>query len=205
MWNSLQCKVTRNWWKDSYTTKAVRKIHMYLGKNGIKVIRLWPVSLKEDSDEKREFMVRHLLWEWAIRATDWASQSYGPTLERQATLAGWRNARTNRKVVESLDSFHEELMCALACPQARLKIVCSSGCWVFHKHLSMCPSLSQAKTPFLLTPHHSIALDLGKLQSERRQPQDTEAAQSWGDPGWGSNRYCWCLLKQHIRSSSDLW
>lgn len=44
----------RDWQKDSYTTKAVRKIHTKLSRKGREVITSGPVPLGEDGEEKED-------------------------------------------------------------------------------------------------------------------------------------------------------
>ena len=46
--------------------------------------------------------------EWAVPATYWAPQSWGPTLGRLVPLAAWRVSGTNRRAVGIPDSTHEE-------------------------------------------------------------------------------------------------
>ena len=105
--------------------------------------------------------------EWAGQATDWVSQSWGPTHKTKAPLAAWRTAETDRKtpLVRSTQ--------VLACPQAGQRKVCSSACY-----LTVLPSPSRANTPAPSTPHHSLApnleqtgpgkrLDLGKQRWPR--------------------------------------
>ena len=52
MWNNSHLKLTGDWQKESCTAKAVRKIHTESGRKLREVIRLEPVPLREDMEEK---------------------------------------------------------------------------------------------------------------------------------------------------------
>lgn len=57
----LSLKTNWNWQKDSCTTKAVRKIHLELGRKGREGSGLGPVPLGRDSKEEGYYMGRDLL------------------------------------------------------------------------------------------------------------------------------------------------
>ena len=56
-------KLTGDWQKVSYTTKAVRKIHIKLSRKEREVTRSGPLSLGGDSEEKGDYMDRVPPWE----------------------------------------------------------------------------------------------------------------------------------------------
>ena len=60
-WNSFYWKLAGDWQKGSYTTMAVRKIHMELGRKR-RVFGAGPVPLKGDSEEKGDYPVRDRHW-----------------------------------------------------------------------------------------------------------------------------------------------
>ena len=146
MWNNSHWKLTGNWQKDSCTTKAIRKIHMELGRKGRKAIRSGPMPLGGDSEEKGEHTNRRPPWGVSSENHNWKPQSWHPTQGRQAPSAAWRTTGTNRRAGGSLDSAPEE--------HARARVLvhwlapgagqrgrwedCSSGCQVSHNCLSAC-------------------------------------------------------------------
>ena len=62
LWNNSNRKLSGNLTKNSYTTKAISKMHMSMGMEGIKVITLGPMSLGGDSEEMEVNMEGHLPW-----------------------------------------------------------------------------------------------------------------------------------------------
>lgn len=88
--NSSLCGtiLTGNWKKDSYTTKAVRKTHMELGRNGREVIGLGPVPLRGNSVEKEDHMGKDPPW-----GVSCSSRILGTPVLRSKTgkmsLLGW--------------------------------------------------------------------------------------------------------------------
>ena len=114
----------------------------------------------------------------------------------QTSLAAWR---TTRKMQGwgNLDSDHKECTCT-AHQQTRRREVCPRG-W----HLVILPNPKCLNTPTPLTSHFSLALDLGKPETGGRFCLATWEPGSWSRLR-GSGHH-WHLIKQHPRSSPDLW
>ena len=91
-------------------------------------------------------------------------------------------------------------------PEAGQIVVCSKGCWVSCSLLTECLSLNWVNTLASLTPHHTVALDLGHPWLWKRLKS---RMQRWPSPAmgpvWSGSSYCWCLLKGCLRSCPDLW
>ena len=106
MLNNSHWKLAKNWQNDSCTNKAVRK--MESGRKGREVIRLEPVPLGGNSDEKGDYMGGDPPWRVSGLSHTLVRQHWAPTQGRWAPLAGWTASRTNRMAVGSLGSAHEE-------------------------------------------------------------------------------------------------
>lgn len=116
---------------------------------------------------------------------------------------GWLENHGDRKEGwRCLDSTCEECSSARL-PQARLRKIFSSSCKVSWDHLPTLPSPSQAKALALLTPHYSMALELG-WSGLKTQTWDAETTQSqgWAQVGGG---HFWHLPKWGPRSNPDFW
>lgn len=135
--------LTGNWQKDSYTTKAVRIIHIYThthtqsDRTRRKVTKSGPVLLGRDSQEKGEYMGVH--WPWRV-------SSLG---HRQGFLLfGSHTGKTS--LLSWLENCHY-----------------ASSCQVSPNFLTMHPSPSQANSPVPFVSYYSTALEIGLPQLGR--------------------------------------
>ena len=63
MWNNSHRKLTGDCQKESCTTKAERKTHLELGRNGRDEVRLGFMPQGEDSEEQGDYTGRDPSWE----------------------------------------------------------------------------------------------------------------------------------------------
>ena len=130
-------KLIGNWQKDPCTTKAMRRIHKWLGRKERKVIQSGPVLLGGDSEEKGGYMDGHPPGEWGVTVPGWVPESWGPMWGRWAPLAGKGPLGLT---VGRLYSTHEEL----TSPGGGVEKGLFWGCWV-----SWQPQLRRVSQPTL--------------------------------------------------------
>lgn len=114
---------------------------------------------------------------WADRvsqATDWESQSGGPTWREQVPLACWR-ATGWTEILEKpgLCSWGAHLH--WPAPKAGEREVCPRGCGVFHDHLPRCPGTCQ-QTLWLYSLHATVR---HVLWGSRTQGKDLTKGSAW--------------------------
>lgn len=86
--------------------------------------------------------------------------------------------------------------------KGRLKPLEMSG-WLTH---FLRPPLCLVNTPAMFIPNHSMALNLGLTWlGGKFQPGTQRQQGTWAEPGWGVSDHHWHLLRQYIRSSSEIW
>ena len=165
--------------------KKNKKTHKSASKGSLGT-RLESISLGQTQRSKKITRVETLPGEGVIQATYSVSQPWGLTQGRQAPLTDWRTPETNKRPVESLDSFHKEHKHLL------LKQI-ESRCWLTHfsDHL-MSPILSQINVP---VPWHHLPLVTARYQSEGSHDRGKLlCVRCCG----GSNlKYCLSRLGQH--------
>ena len=103
LWSNCHWQLTGHWQKDSCTTKTVRKIHKELSRKGREVIRLGPVPLRGDSEEKGDYMSRDPPWRVSGVSHILGDTALGTNTGETSSLAGWRANGTNRRAVKRLD------------------------------------------------------------------------------------------------------
>ena len=197
IWNDPYWKLIGNW-QDSYATKALRRIHMYLGKKWRTVIRLGTLSLGGDWEEKGEYRSRRLPWEWAGWDPDCVFQSWSPTRRRQDPLAVWRTTESDGKTGEAWTVL---MSSALMSPRQDADISALEDA-SFLTADSLCTP-AWANTPALLTPRHRVHWIWGCEDQE--EDWTWSQGRAWGR-GWGggSGGHCRFLLRHSLRSSPDL-
>lgn len=119
MCNSSLWILIGNWQKNSCTTKTVRKMRLESDKKGREPMKLGPVPLGGDSEEKTNTHPG----EWIAWATYWAPQPWGPTSGIQVPIADLKATGTYRMAVRNRDSDCEEHTCARVCARARARLL----------------------------------------------------------------------------------
>ena len=110
-------KLTGNSQKDFCTNKAVRKIHTKSDRKERKVIRLGPVLLEGDSEEKGDYMGRDPHWGVSGLRHRLGTPLLGSYTGEMSPLAGQRTTGTNKRAEGSLNFALEECMHAGLSPR----------------------------------------------------------------------------------------
>ena len=128
--------------------------------------------------------------EWAVQATYWAPQSWGPLLGRWVPLAGGKTTRTNRRAVGNLDLLRRSAH-ALACPHRW-----SGGAVapIFPRQPGCTPQLMQGeRAPIYPGSQRDTGSGWpwpGRKLSCGKRRGDLGGA----EPGWGSRSHCQSLF-----------
>ena len=136
---------------------------MELRKKGKEAIRLGPVPLGGDSEEKGDYGSGDPPWRVSSSSHILMAPVLMSNTGKTSSLAGRRAGGPNRRAVVSPDfTCEEHVLVNMLTPKAgrRGQIEnCMSGCPVSHNFPGTCPSLSQRNTLALLTSLHSSKLE----------------------------------------------
>ena len=173
MWNNSHWKLTGAWQKESWTTKAVRKSHMELGRKGREAICLGPVPLGGDSEEEGDYTGGP---PWGVSSSSHilGTPAPGPNT-RKTNQLGWLERRweawapllrSAHTLVYSQNRAEREDWNATG----RWSVSCSCP--------AVCPSLSRATALALFVSQHNATLGWGVSAKGRAQLWGTQAAQT---------------------------